>query len=134
MNCLFVLLRNVTIKIHLASQIQGLLLLAHLSRRLIGELLVYPFPGAIRRPSSVVHPFTISNIFSKTAWPIKAKCYVEPPWVGETKVCSWHLGHMTRMVTRPYMVKTLQKSSSDPAGRFPRNLVHVCSIRDSRPS
>ena len=30
------------------------------------------------------------------------------------------------------MVKTLQKSSPEPAGRFPRNL--VCSIRDSSPS
>ena len=34
---------------------------------------------------------------------------------------------------RPYMVKTLQKSSSpEPAGRFPRNL--VCSIGDSSSS
>ena len=32
----------------------------------------------------------------------------------------------------PYMVKTLQKSSPESAGRFPRNL--VCSIRDSSPS
>ena len=35
--------------------------------------------------------------FSKTAWPIKAKFYVEPPWVGGTKVCSRHVGHMTKM-------------------------------------
>ena len=32
----------------------------------------------------------------------------------------------------PYMVKTLQKSSPEPSGRFPRNL--VCSIGDSSPS
>ena len=25
------------------------------------------------------------------------KFYVEPPWVGGTKVCSRHLGHMTKM-------------------------------------
>ena len=35
--------------------------------------------------------------FSKTAWPIKSKFYVEPQWVGGTKVCSRHLGHMTKM-------------------------------------
>ena len=53
--------------------------------------------GTSVRPSS-----TISNIFSsKTAWPIKAKFYVEPPWVGRTKVCSWHLGHMTKMAATP---------------------------------
>ena len=55
--------------------------LAHLSQRLIGELIGYPWSG-VRRPS-----FTISNIFfSKTAWPIKAKFYVEPPWERGTEV------------------------------------------------
>ena len=49
-------------------------LLAHLSRRLTGELIVYPCSGI--RPSS----FTISKIFSsETAWPIKAKLHVEHP-------------------------------------------------------
>ena len=80
--------------------------LAHLSQRLIGELIGYSWSGV--RPS-----LTISNIFfSKTACPIKAKFYVEPPLVGGTKVCSRHLGHMTKMAAHPYMVKTLQKSSS----------------------
>ena len=66
-----------------------LYLLAHLSRRLIGELIVYQWSG-VRRPS------TFSSIFfSKTAWLIKAKFYVEPPWLGGTKFCSRHLGHMT---------------------------------------
>ena len=89
-----------------------LTILAHLSRRLIGELIVYPCSG-VRCPSAL----TISNIFSKTACRIKAKFYVEPPWVGGTKVCSRHLGHMTKMATkpRPYIVKTLQKSSPEPA-------------------
>ena len=59
------------------------LFLAHLSRRLTGELIVYPCSGV--RPSSVrpsvVRPsFTFSKIFSsETAWPIKAKLYVEHP-------------------------------------------------------
>ena len=50
-----------------------LVLLAHLSRRLIGELIVYPWSG--------VHPFTFSKIFSsETAWLIKVKFNVEPPF------------------------------------------------------
>ena len=49
--------------------------LAHLSRRLTGELIVYPYSVVRRRPSS-----TISKIFSsETAWPIKAKLHVEHP-------------------------------------------------------
>ena len=52
--------------------------LAHLSRRLTGELIVYPCSVVRRRrPSS---SFTISKIFSsETAWPIKAKLHVEHP-------------------------------------------------------
>ena len=60
-----------------------------------GELIGYPW--SVVRPS-----FTISNIFfSKTARPIKAKFYVEPPWVGGTKGCSRHLGHKTKIAARP---------------------------------
>ena len=61
--------------------------LAHLSQRLIGELIVYPWSGVRRHPSVVCRP-QCSDIFSETAWPIKAKFYVEPPWVGGTKCCS----------------------------------------------
>ena len=70
----------------------------------------------VRRPSSSVRPSvvrpssTISNIFfSKTAWPIKAKFYVEPPWEGGTKVCSRHLGHMTNMAATPIYGKNPSK-------------------------
>ena len=60
-------------------------ILAHLSQRLIGELIGYPWSG-VRRPSSSVRP-QFSNVFSsETAWPIKAKFYVEPPWEEGTKV------------------------------------------------
>ena len=100
-------------------------ILAHLSERLKGELIVYPW--------SCVRPFTISNIFSsETAGPIIAKFYMEPPCVGGTKVCSRHLGHMTKMAVTPIYVKPLQKSSPEPPGRFPRNL--ACSIGNSCPS
>ena len=58
-----------------------------------------------RRPSS-----TFSNIFSsETAWPIKAKFYVEPPWEGGTKVCINGPGHMTKMAAMPIYGKNPSK-------------------------
>ena len=97
-------------------------LLAHLSRRLIGELIVYPWSGVGRRPASVRRPSVrrsqCSNIFfSETAWPIKAKFYVEPPWVGGTKFCSRHLGHMTKMAATPIYGKNHSKIFSSRTGR-----------------
>ena len=87
--------------------------LAHRSRRLTGEFIGYPWirRPSVRRPS--VRPFTFSNIFSsETAWPIKAKFYVEPPWEGGTKVCINGPGHMTKMAAMPIYGKNLKKSSS----------------------
>ena len=109
--------------------------LAHLSRRLTGELIGYPWirRPSVRRPSSSVRrpSSTLSNIFSsETAWPIKAKFYVEPPWEGGTKVYINGPGHMTKMAATPIYGKNPSKSSSpESAGRFSRNL--VCSIRDT---
>ena len=88
------------------------LFLAHLSRRLTGELIGYPWirrpsvrPSVVRRPS-----FTFSNIFSsETAWPIKAKFYVEPPWEGGTKVYINGPGHMTKMAAMPIYCKNPSK-------------------------
>ena len=57
--------------------------LAHLSRRLVGELIVYPWSGV--RPSSVVRrpSFTISNMnISATSGPIATKFYLKHHWVG----------------------------------------------------
>ena len=56
--------------------------LAHLSRRLIGELIVYQSlrRPSLRRPSSVVRPSTFSNIFSsETTGPIKLKFHMKTP-------------------------------------------------------
>ena len=81
--------------------------LAHLSRRLTGELIGYPWIGrpSVRRPYS-----TFSNIFSsETAWPIKAKFYVEPPWEGGTKVYINGPGHMTKMAAMPIYGKNPSK-------------------------
>ena len=87
--------------------------LAHLSQRLIGELIRYQWSGVRRRPSSSVRPSTIPNVFSsETAWPIKAKFYVEPPWEGGTKVYINCPGHMTKMAAMPIYGKNLKKSSS----------------------
>ena len=87
------------------------LLLAHLSRRLIGELIVYPWSGV--RHSSYVRrrrrPQCSNIFFSETAGPIKAKFYVEPPWVGGTIFCSRHLGHMTKMAATPIYGKNPSK-------------------------
>ena len=66
----------------------------------------------VRRPSfcpSSVRPKCSKIFFSKTAWPIKAKFYVEPPWVGGMKVCSQHLGHMTKMAAMPTYGKNSSK-------------------------
>ena len=97
---------NDTQKVSFVLKKQRNVLLAHLSRRLIGELIVYPWSGVHRHPS--VHP-QCSNIFSETAWPIKAKFYVEPPWVGGTIFCSWHLGNMTKMAATPIYGKNHSK-------------------------
>ena len=95
---------NALLAIHVWD-LGGIALLAHLSRRLIGELIVYQCSDVRRRTSS-----TISNIFfSETAGPIKAKFYVEPPWVGGTIFCSWHLGHMTKMAATPIYGKNPSK-------------------------
>ena len=83
-------------------------LLAHLSRRLISELIVYPWSGVRRRPS-VRRPQCSNIFFSETACPIKAKFYVEPPWVEGTKFCSRHLGHVTKMAATPIYGKNPSK-------------------------
>ena len=53
-------------------------------------------------PASVrasVCPFTFSKVFSsETAWPIKAKFYVEHPWVGGTKVCVFYFDRIRTLV------------------------------------
>ena len=60
----------------------------------------------LRRPS-IRPPF--SKIFFEPALPIKAKFYVEPPWVGGMKDCSQHLGHMTKMAAMPIYGKNPSK-------------------------
>ena len=81
--------------------------LAHLSQRLICELIVYPCSGVCHRRRRCRRP-PFSNVFSsETAWPIKAKFYVEPPLEGGTKVCINGPGHMTKMAAMPIYGKNL---------------------------
>ena len=76
--------------------------LAHLSQRLIGELIGYSWSGVRPSVGGVRCRSQRSKIFfSETALPIKAKFYVEPPWVGGTIFCWRHLGHMTKRVATP---------------------------------
>ena len=99
---------NAYIQFHTENKTKCLFL-AHLSQRLIGELIVYQCSSVRRR--RCCPPF--SNVFSsKTAWPIKAKFYVEPPWEGGTKVYINGPGHMTKMAAMPIYGKNLKKSSS----------------------
>ena len=72
---------------------QTVYFLAHLSRRLIGELIVYPCSGvrpSSVRPSSVVRPSssTISKIFfSETAGPIVLIFHIHHLQVGGKNNC-----------------------------------------------
>ena len=72
-------------------------------------------PASVR--PSVVRPFTFSNIFSsETAWPIKAKFYMKPPWKEGTKVYINGPGHMTKMAAMPIYGKNPSKIFSRTGG------------------
>ena len=52
---------------------------------------------------------TFSNFFSSdTAKPIEAKFHVEPPWDGETTICSNGPGHMTNLAIMTIYVKNFK--------------------------
>ena len=91
--------------------------LAHLSQRLIGELIGYSWSGvrpSIRRRR---RPQCSKIFFSETTLPIKAKFYVEPPWVGGTIFYWRHLGHMTKMAAKPIYGKNSSKIFFSRTGR-----------------
>ena len=74
-----------------------------------GELIVYPCSGIRRRRQQC------SNIFSsETAWPIKAKFCVEPPWEvgGKVSINGPSVSHMTKMAAMPIYGKNLQNRKS----------------------
>ena len=75
--------------------------------------------SAFRYALVVRHPHSLNIFSSETAWPVKVKFYIEPPWDRGMKVCSNDPGHMTKMAAMPiYMVKeNFKKSSLEPKGR-----------------
>ena len=81
-------------------------------------------PASVRRR----RPFTFSNIFSSvTAWPNKAKFYVEPPWEGGTKVCINGPGHMTKMAAMPICGKNLKNLPLQNQKSYDLETWHVAS-------
>ena len=92
--------------------------LAHLSQRLIDELIGNPWSVVVRRLQC-----SISNIFfSETACPIKAKFYVDPPSERGTKICSRHLGHIAKMAATPKYGKNPSKIFSGTGRSISTNL------------
>ena len=89
-------------------QLRGFL--AHLSQRLIGELIGYSWSGVLWSAEPFVRrrqrrrPQCSKIFFSETPLPIKAKFYVEAPWVGRTIFC-----HMTKMAATPIYGKNHSK-------------------------
>ena len=65
-----------------------------------------PEPYSIGR---LRHPHSSNVFFSETTEPIEAKFYMEPSWVGGTKVCSGILCHMTNMAATPIYGKNPSK-------------------------
>ena len=104
--------------------------LTRLSRRLIGELILYPFTGvrpSIRCRPSIRRPQCSSIFFPETIWPFKANFGVVPPWVGGTNGYSRYLGHITKMAATPiYGKNTSTISFPEQENQFPQNF--ICSI------
>ena len=53
-------------------------------------------------------PLFSNTFLSETAWPIRPKFYVEPPWEGGKKIYINRLGHKTKMAAMPKLIKTLK--------------------------
>ena len=104
------ILKHIVLLLCLVKHLRYFLLisiLAHLSQRLIGELIVYPCSG-VRRCCCCRRFQPFSNIFSsETTWPIKAKFYVEPPWEGGTKDCIKDPGHIIKLAATPLYGKNI---------------------------
>ena len=87
----------------------------------------------LRRRSYVIIVNSFKHLFLQNRLPDQSQILCGASLVGGTKVCSQHLGHMTKMTATPIYGKPIQKSCPpELAGRFSLNL--VCSIEDSSPS
>ena len=65
-----------------------------------------PNPSGIFEYKLLLAP-PFCNFLSQTAWPIKAKFHVEPPWEGGTKFYINGPGHMNKMAAIPIYGKNL---------------------------
>ena len=108
-----------------------MILLAHLSQRLIGELIVYPCSDVRRRRHRRCccrrPPF--SNVFSsEIAWPIIAKLYVEHSWQRGKKVYINGSGHMTKMAAMPIYGKNLKNLLLQNQKSYDLETWHVATV------
>ena len=75
-------------------------LLAHLNQRLIGELIIYQQFGvhlsSVRPSSTMLKHLLLRNLLAN-----QSQILCRAFFVGGTKVCSQHLGHMAKMATMP---------------------------------
>ena len=89
----------------------------------------------LRRPSLSLlllsSSSSLSTIFkrlpSETAWPMKAKFYVEPPSEGGTKVYINGPGHMTKIAGMPIYGKNLKKILLQNQKSYDLETWHVAS-------
>ena len=89
--------------------------LAHLSRRLIGELIVYPWIG---RPSYVVSPSsTMLKHLLRNHLADQSQILCDASLGRGKKFCSQHLGHMTKMAATPIYGKNPSKIFFSRTGR-----------------
>ena len=66
--------------------------------------------------------FSKQNKNNKNTRLFEAKFHMEPLWDIRMKICSNVPGHMTKMASMPIYGRNLQKSPSEPRGRWPMKL------------
>ena len=107
-----------------------MIFLAHLSRRLVGELIVTHGPASVRRrrPSA---SSTISNMnISATSGPIATKFYLKHHWVGEKAALGFgpdRIGTLVSMATESSHRVIMEKTVSPLfLGCFSSDPSHTC--------
>ena len=88
---------------------QNMYILAHLSQRLKGKLIGYPW-SVVCGGVVVVRPQFQTSSPLKPLGQSKLKFYVEPPWKGGTNVYINGPGHMTKMAAMRIYGKNFKKS------------------------
>ena len=122
----YVLLFSHNVKSRFSHDMAHILYLAHLSQRLTGELIVYPWSGVLRRLSVVLRPSVVHNAqTSSFQKPLGRSKHLSQRLTGELIVYPWS-GVLRRLsvVLRPSVVHNAQTSSfQKPLGRSKPNLM-----------